>query len=194
MTKEMILKRLETLAAASQCETYNTEINVNEWEKYGKSRTYFSIVRTRDHSTHYQKLDCGYYDNIADEYVAGKHRDLSEESVFDFGGNYEVVFANEEKEVVEEITEIEEETETVVKEEKEAVSMKKLFLESNGYNMVGFLFDDGMVAFDCETLEEAKSMDIGGILGCENAEEAASNCNTEVVMFSENDWENVTEF
>ena len=33
--------------------------------------------------------------------------------------------------------------------------MKKVFLESNGYNMVGFVFDDGMVTFDCEAIEDA---------------------------------------
>ena len=93
MTKEMILKRLETLANASQVATYNTEIKVSEWENYGKSRTYFSIVRTRENSKHYEKLDCGYYDNKSNVYVAGKHRDLSEKTVFDFGGNNKVVFA-----------------------------------------------------------------------------------------------------
>lgn len=72
--------------------------------------------------------------------------------------------------------------------------MKKMFLESNGYNMVGFIFDDGMVAFDCETIEDAKAMDISGVEGCESAEEAAINCNTEVFPFIENEWDGITEF
>lgn len=71
--------------------------------------------------------------------------------------------------------------------------MKKVFLESNGYNMIGFIFEDGMVAFDCETIEEAKAMDCSGVEGCETAEEAATNCNTEVYQFSESEWEKVTE-
>lgn len=72
--------------------------------------------------------------------------------------------------------------------------MKKMFLENNGYSMAAFVFDDGMVAFDCETLEKAKTMDISGIIGCKTAEEAAINCNTKVVPFNEEDWEKVTEF
>lgn len=71
--------------------------------------------------------------------------------------------------------------------------MKKVFLENNGYNMVGFIFEDGMVAFDCETLEEAMAMDISGIEGCETAEEASVMCNTEVCQFIWGEWEDVTE-
>lgn len=40
--------------------------------------------------------------------------------------------------------------------------MRKVFLESNGYSMIGFVFSDGMVAFDCETGDEivdAESID-----------------------------------
>lgn len=70
--------------------------------------------------------------------------------------------------------------------------MKKVFLESNGYNMVGFVFDDGMVAFDCETIEDAEAMDCSGVEGCKTAEEAAVNCNTEVYQFNEDEWECVT--
>ena len=72
--------------------------------------------------------------------------------------------------------------------------MRKVFLESNAYNMVGFIFDDGMVAFDCATLEEAKTMDISGVEGCETAEQAAFECNTEVYPFIEKEWDKVTEF
>lgn len=71
--------------------------------------------------------------------------------------------------------------------------MKKMFLESNGYNMIGFIFEDNkMVAFDCETLEDAKNMDCSGVEGCKSAEEAAVDCNTEVYPFIEDEWENVT--
>lgn len=101
----MIIKRLEKLVAASQTgdETYHTEIKISEWNNYGKSRTYFSIVRTRENSRHYEKLDCGYFDNQSEEYVAGKGRDLSEDSVYDFGGNNLVSLVEEEIVVVEEV-------------------------------------------------------------------------------------------
>lgn len=72
--------------------------------------------------------------------------------------------------------------------------MRKVFLESNGYNMAGFVFEDGMVAFDCDTLDDAKAMDISGIEGCKTTAEAAVNCNTEVLPFNDEEWENITEF
>lgn len=70
--------------------------------------------------------------------------------------------------------------------------MKRMFLESNGYNMIGFIFDDGMVAFDCETIGDAETMDCSGVEGCKTAEEAALNCNTEAFPFNECDWEHIT--
>lgn len=71
--------------------------------------------------------------------------------------------------------------------------MRRVFLESNGYNMVGFIFSDGMVAFDCTTIDEAIHMDYSGVRGCKSAEEAAVNCNTEVIPFIEGEWESVVE-
>ena len=71
--------------------------------------------------------------------------------------------------------------------------MRKVFLESLGYNAIGFIFDDGLIIFDCETIEEAKEMDCSGIEDCETAEEAATNCNTKVYPFNESEWENITE-
>lgn len=72
--------------------------------------------------------------------------------------------------------------------------MKKVFLNSDAYNMVGFVFGNEMVAFDCETLEEAKTMELSAIEDCRSVEEAASNCNTEVFLFDESEWEAVTAF
>ena len=71
--------------------------------------------------------------------------------------------------------------------------MRKVFLESNGYSMIGFVFSDGMVAFDCETVEDAKKMDCCGVEGCKTAKEAAVNCNTEIYPFNADEWEQVTE-
>ena len=69
--------------------------------------------------------------------------------------------------------------------------MRKVFLENNAYSMIGFIFDDGMVMFDCPTFKEATEMDCSGIEGCKTAEEAAVNCNTEVHKFNEEEWEEV---
>lgn len=72
--------------------------------------------------------------------------------------------------------------------------MRKVFLESIGYKLVAFVFGSEMIAFDCETIEQAKAMDISGIEGFNTAEEAAVNCNTEVFPFNEDEWEEVIEF
>ncbi len=74
MTKNEVINRLNAIAneANSHDNGYHYEVITNEWVKYGKDRTYFSIVETRDNSKHYVKKDYGYYDNNADEFVAGK--------------------------------------------------------------------------------------------------------------------------
>lgn len=72
--------------------------------------------------------------------------------------------------------------------------MRKVFLEGLGYNIVGFIFGNKMIAFDCETIEQAKAMDISGIEGFDTADEAAINCCTEVYPFVESEWKTVTEF
>ena len=72
-------------------------------------------------------------------------------------------------------------------------TMRKVFLESNGYNMLGFIFDDGMVAFDCETIDQALIEDCRDIEICKTAEEAITKCNAQVIEFNEDEWESVTE-
>lgn len=54
---------------------YNYEIVENVWENYGKSRTYFKIIETRDYSKHYAVYDFGYIDNKTDEYHPGRKWD-----------------------------------------------------------------------------------------------------------------------
>lgn len=134
MTKAELIKRLEKLVAASQSgdETFHTEIKINEWENYGKSRTYFSIVRTRENSRHYEKMDCGYFDNQTETYVAGKARDLSEDSVYDFGGNNLVSLIEEV--VVEETVETEETTEVKVAEVTVKYNRSQIF--KNAWKLV----------------------------------------------------------
>lgn len=70
--KEQLIKRLEMLAGLRDGDGYHCEISVNDWQKYGKDRTYFAVIETRDCSKRYVKYDCGYYDNVSGKYVAGK--------------------------------------------------------------------------------------------------------------------------
>ena len=74
MTKNDIIKRINAIAdlANSYDNGYHYEVKTSEWIKYGKDRTYFSIVETRDNSKHYVKKDYGYFDNNAEEFVPGK--------------------------------------------------------------------------------------------------------------------------
>lgn len=74
MTKNDIIKRINAIAdlANSYDNGYHYEVKTSEWVKYGKDRTYFSIVETRDNSKHYVKKDYGYFDNNAEEFVPGK--------------------------------------------------------------------------------------------------------------------------
>ena len=113
MTKNEVITRLNAIAADANSHDngYHYEVIVNEWVKYGKDRTYFSIVETRDNSKHYVKKDYGYFDNNADEYVAGKAN-----IEYDFGGNHKI--------------EIEEEPETTENtENEEGTTMKSYAIE-----------------------------------------------------------------
>lgn len=85
MTREDAIKRLETIIEKSQASGHNYEVKVNDWENYGKSRTYFSIIETRDNSKHYATKKYGYINNDNGEYVAEKYGDLTRNR--DFGGN-----------------------------------------------------------------------------------------------------------
>ncbi len=46
--------------------------SINDWQNYGKNRTYFSIYEKSNKSTHNYKYDYGYLDNQTNKYVAGK--------------------------------------------------------------------------------------------------------------------------
>lgn len=74
-------KRLETIVNASGNDVYDYEIIVSEWNNYGKSRTYFKIIETRNNSKHHVERLYGYIDNESGEYVAGKN-DLTENFTF----------------------------------------------------------------------------------------------------------------
>lgn len=74
MKKAEIIARLNAIAdlANSYDNGYHYEVKISEWVKYGKDRTYFSIIETRGNSKHYVKKDYGFYDNNAEEFVPGK--------------------------------------------------------------------------------------------------------------------------
>lgn len=69
--REKVVAEIKDLIANAS-DVYNYEISENVWEKYGKSRTYFKVIETRENSKHYDSYDCGYIDNKTEEYVAGK--------------------------------------------------------------------------------------------------------------------------
>lgn len=89
MTKDVIIKRaaLITAEANSHNNSFHYELKINNWDKNGKSRTYISIVRTRDCSTHYKKKNYGYFDNVANEYVCERGSGRLSGDVYDFGEN-----------------------------------------------------------------------------------------------------------
>lgn len=98
MTKDYAIKRLETiLNHNSSANGYNYRIKVNNWENYGKSRTYFSIIETRDNSKHYAEKRYGYIDNKTGEYIPEKG-DLTKNQTFS-GSNFEETEVVEEKEI-----------------------------------------------------------------------------------------------
>lgn len=81
--KEQLIVKMEKLAEIAKCDGWHYDVVVKDWNNYGKSRSYFSIIETRDHSTHYVKYDFGYFDNVSSKYVPGK-RNL--ETNYDLSG------------------------------------------------------------------------------------------------------------
>lgn len=82
--------------------------------------------------------------------------------------------------------------------------MKRIYAESNGYNMVLFV-DDENKAFvlpddtfnDFSTLELAKAADYSNLVGCETAEECRAMTGAgdgDIIDYNEDEFENVTEF
>ena len=95
MKKEEAIKRLEAIVEASKNDVYEYQIKTNDWERENTclprelgvvkvSRTYFSIVETRDNSKHYKEKKFGYIDNLSGEYVPNKYGDLTKN--YTFGG------------------------------------------------------------------------------------------------------------
>ena len=77
--KEILVDRLNKKAEEENNHNngYHYTVCISNWEKYGKSRTYFSIFETRENSRHNKKISYGYYDNNSKKYVAEKYNDLT---------------------------------------------------------------------------------------------------------------------
>lgn len=86
--RQQIINRLHEIVANSTiCAGYEMEIKANDWQKYGKDRTYFSIVERSNNakvSKHYKEKKYGYIDNITGEYFPVKYGDAREN--YTFGG------------------------------------------------------------------------------------------------------------
>lgn len=86
--RQQIINRLNEIVANSTiCAGYEMEIKANDWQKYGKDRTYFSIVERSNNakvSKHYKEKKYGYIDNITGEYFPVKYGDAREN--YTFGG------------------------------------------------------------------------------------------------------------
>lgn len=84
MKKDDAIKRLKVIVDASENPIYDYEIKSNVWEKYGKSRTYFSIIETRTDgaSKHYKEKKYGFIDNKTGDYQAEKYGDLTKDYTF----------------------------------------------------------------------------------------------------------------
>lgn len=71
--REKVVAEIESIVETAKCEGWNYTININDWENYGKSRTYFSVIETRNNSKHWAKYDFGFIDNLTDEYSHVPH-------------------------------------------------------------------------------------------------------------------------
>lgn len=79
ITKDYIIEKLEEKRACT-AERYSCFVyfaHANDWKNYGKDRTYFVVYEKSNVTTHNARIDCGYFDNIKNEYVPGR-RDLTD--------------------------------------------------------------------------------------------------------------------
>lgn len=70
--KEKLISKMDFVIANASTAYYMYNASINEWENYGKSRTYFSIWEKANNSRHNVKYDYGYFDNKTNTYVPGK--------------------------------------------------------------------------------------------------------------------------
>lgn len=75
ITKDYLVKKLEEKRVRT-AERYSCFIyfaHANDWQNYGKDRTYFVVYEKSNVTRHNVKIDCGYFDNIKNEYIPGRH-------------------------------------------------------------------------------------------------------------------------
>lgn len=142
MKKEEIVKRLEIiLENTRQNELYEYEIVANDWEGYGKNRTYFSIVEKSTNSKsskHYVTRKYGYLDNINGEYVVEKGNADATENYNFKGAKFEIQEEKEETVTENTNTEINEEiNEEISPVEKIKETVKDTFeMMKNGFEII----------------------------------------------------------
>lgn len=78
MTRQGLINKLNEIVMENNSHDngYHYEAVVKDWENYGKSRTYFSIIETRDHSKHYVTARYGYIDNQTGVYYPAIYANL----------------------------------------------------------------------------------------------------------------------
>lgn len=74
ITREYLINKLEAKKAyAANRYNYIYFAYANDWQNYGKDRTYFVIYEKSNTTKHNAKIDYGYFDNINKEYIPGRH-------------------------------------------------------------------------------------------------------------------------
>lgn len=69
--KEWAVSIMEKLVdMAVDC--YDYRIVTNDWVKYGKDRTYLTVIETAKNSKHHKEYNFGFIDNKTNTYVPGK--------------------------------------------------------------------------------------------------------------------------
>ena len=76
--KAHFIAKLDAIVAEANSHDngYHYEMVLNNWENYGRSRTYFAVYETRDNSRHNKKFDYGYFDNETQKYFPTKYNNL----------------------------------------------------------------------------------------------------------------------
>ena len=85
ITKQHLINRINAIIANSaQSDSTEMFAKVSDWQNYGKSRTYFSIIErgTTRASKYFREKKYGYLDNVTGEYVPEKYGNLMDNFTF----------------------------------------------------------------------------------------------------------------
>lgn len=76
-TREDYILALQVVSSAEN-PSYRYEFDASDWNKYGKSRTYFSVDAYRkSDGKHHHMNDYGYFDNVSKTYVPSQTNSLA---------------------------------------------------------------------------------------------------------------------